>query len=104
MLSFLRFCFAAESRGRIRRVGGEQVDDWRRRSEDWLWQRSSELRAWRRKAAIANASSAARFSAAIYPERIRERVANIRRRYGFDRVPPPPEPELLPREGQMTLF
>jgi DNA repair photolyase len=39
-----------------------------------------------------------------YPERIRERVANIRRRYGFDRMPPPPEPELWPREAQMSLF
>ena len=39
-----------------------------------------------------------------YPERIRERVAEIRRRYGFDRLPPPPEPELWPREGQMILF
>jgi hypothetical protein len=39
-----------------------------------------------------------------YPERIRERVANIRWRYGFDRMPPPPEPELWPQEAQMTLF
>ncbi|HEY6344357.1 MAG TPA: radical SAM protein [Bryobacteraceae bacterium] len=39
-----------------------------------------------------------------YPERIRERVAEIRRRYGFDRVPPLPEPELWPHDAQMTLF
>jgi DNA repair photolyase len=39
-----------------------------------------------------------------YPERIRERVAKVRRRYGFDRMPPPPEPELWPREAQMSLF
>jgi DNA repair photolyase len=39
-----------------------------------------------------------------YPERIRERVAKMRRRYGFDRMAPAPEPELWPREAQMTLF
>jgi DNA repair photolyase len=39
-----------------------------------------------------------------YPERIRGRVAKIRRRYGFDCMPPPPEPELWPGEAQMTLF
>ena len=39
-----------------------------------------------------------------YPERIRERVAEIRRRYGFDRMPPPVEPELWLRDRQMTLF
>jgi DNA repair photolyase len=43
-----------------------------------------------------------------YPERIRERVAKIRRRYGFDRMAPPEEPELWPKaqplETQLTLF
>ena len=39
-----------------------------------------------------------------YPERIRERVAEVRRRYGFDRLSPPHEPELWPRDAQMTLF
>jgi DNA repair photolyase len=39
-----------------------------------------------------------------YPERIRDRVAKIRGRYGFERMPPPPEPELWPRDAQMTLF
>jgi DNA repair photolyase len=39
-----------------------------------------------------------------YPERIRERVATVRRRYGFDCMPSQPEPELWPRDAQMTLF
>jgi len=43
-----------------------------------------------------------------YPERIRERVAKIRRRYGFDRMEPPEEPELFPKtqplETQLSLF
>ena len=43
-----------------------------------------------------------------YPERIRERVAKIRRRYGFDRMAPPEEPELWPKaqpfETQLSLF
>jgi DNA repair photolyase len=39
-----------------------------------------------------------------YPERIKERVARIRRRYGFDRMEPPPEPELWPRDPQLRLF
>jgi DNA repair photolyase len=39
-----------------------------------------------------------------YPERVRERVARIRRRYGFDRMEPPPEPELWPRGAQLALF
>jgi DNA repair photolyase len=43
-----------------------------------------------------------------YPERIRERVAKIRRCYGFDRTPTPEEPELWPKaqplETQLKLF
>lgn len=39
-----------------------------------------------------------------YPERIQERVARIRRRYGFDLQTPPPEPALWPRDPQMSLF
>src|SRR5215469_618933 len=43
-----------------------------------------------------------------YPEHIRERVAKIRRRYGFDRMAPPEEPELFPNtqplETQLSLF
>jgi DNA repair photolyase len=39
-----------------------------------------------------------------YPETIRERMDRVRRRHGFDRNDPPPEPELWPRDGQLTLF
>lgn len=39
-----------------------------------------------------------------YPERIRERVARIRRKYGFDRAADQDEPELWPREQQLGLF
>ena len=39
-----------------------------------------------------------------YPERIKERVARIRRRYGFDQIPAPAEPELWPRDPQMSMF
>ena len=39
-----------------------------------------------------------------YPERMKERVARIRQRYGFDRIAPPGEPELWPRDPQLTLF
>jgi DNA repair photolyase len=39
-----------------------------------------------------------------YPERIKERVASIRRRYGFDQIPPQMEPELWPRDPQLALF
>jgi DNA repair photolyase len=43
-----------------------------------------------------------------YPERIRERVAKIRRRYGFDQMSPPEQPELWPKsqplETQLSLF
>jgi DNA repair photolyase len=40
-----------------------------------------------------------------YPERIRERVGRIRRRYGFEeRFETRQEPELWPREAQMGLF
>jgi DNA repair photolyase len=39
-----------------------------------------------------------------YPERIKERVARIRRRYGFDQIPAQAEPELWPRDPQLRLF
>ena len=39
-----------------------------------------------------------------YPEMIRERVARIKRRYGLDQSDPPAEPELWPRDAQLTLF
>jgi DNA repair photolyase len=39
-----------------------------------------------------------------YPERVKERVARIRRRYGFDRMPPQTEPEFWPKDPQMALF
>lgn len=39
-----------------------------------------------------------------YPERIRERISRIRRRYGFDQIEPQAEPELWPKEAQMGLF
>lgn len=39
-----------------------------------------------------------------YPERVKERVARIRRRYGFDRIEPQPEPELWPKAAQLDLF
>lgn len=39
-----------------------------------------------------------------YPERIRERVHQIRKRYGFDQDRPWPEPELWPRDQQLVLF
>ena len=41
-----------------------------------------------------------------YPDKIRERVRGIRRRYGLeqDREGPQKEPELWPQNAQMTLF
>jgi DNA repair photolyase len=39
-----------------------------------------------------------------YPERMKERVARIRQRYGFDRIAGQSEPELWPRDPQLTLF
>ena len=39
-----------------------------------------------------------------YPERIKERIARIRRRYGFDQMAKPDEPELWPKEPQLSLF
>ena len=39
-----------------------------------------------------------------YPERMKERVARIRQRYGFDRIAAQSEPELWPRDPQLTLF
>jgi DNA repair photolyase len=40
-----------------------------------------------------------------YPERIAERIARIRRRYGFEpRFHPQEEPELWPRNPQLELF
>jgi DNA repair photolyase len=39
-----------------------------------------------------------------YPERIQERIARIRQRYGLDRSPSRPEPELWPRNAQLALF
>lgn len=39
-----------------------------------------------------------------YPELIYKRVDTIRKRYGFDRRDPDPEPELWPRDNQLSLF
>jgi DNA repair photolyase len=39
-----------------------------------------------------------------YPETIRERLHRIRKRYGLDLKEELPEPELWPRDPQMTLF
>jgi DNA repair photolyase len=39
-----------------------------------------------------------------YPKRIRERVAKIRGRYGFDQTAAVEEPELWPRDAQLSLF
>ena len=39
-----------------------------------------------------------------YPETIRERVRRIRGRYGLDRTESPDQPELWPRDSQLTLF
>jgi DNA repair photolyase len=39
-----------------------------------------------------------------YPKRIHERIEAIRRRYGFDKTHPESEPELWPKDPQMTLF
>jgi DNA repair photolyase len=40
-----------------------------------------------------------------YPEMMRERIERIRRRYGLEsREGEPPEPELWPRDPQLTLF
>ena len=39
-----------------------------------------------------------------YPEKIRERVRQIRKRYGFDQERVWTEPELWPQEPQLTLF
>jgi len=44
------------------------------------------------------------FLSGAYPESIRERVAQIRRRHGLDRHDPQPEPELWPRKTQLELF
>jgi DNA repair photolyase len=39
-----------------------------------------------------------------YPERIAERIARIRRRYGFDQIMKQEEPELWPKDSQLSLF
>jgi DNA repair photolyase len=39
-----------------------------------------------------------------YPKIISDRIEAIRRRYGFDRKEPPPEPELWPEDPQLALF
>jgi len=39
-----------------------------------------------------------------YPERIAERIARIRRRYAFDQMVRPGEPELWPKDPQLSLF
>ena len=39
-----------------------------------------------------------------YPEKIRERVRQIRKRYGFDQDRPWTQPELWPRDQQLDLF
>ncbi|MGH9559541.1 MAG: radical SAM protein [Bryobacteraceae bacterium] len=39
-----------------------------------------------------------------YPKTIQDRIDRIRRRYGFDRKISRPEPELWPRERQLSLF
>jgi len=39
-----------------------------------------------------------------YPERIQERIDAIRRRYAFDQKRDHPEPELWPKDPQLTLF
>jgi DNA repair photolyase len=40
-----------------------------------------------------------------YPERIKERIARIRRRYGFDQMArQDDEPELWPKDSQLSLF
>jgi len=39
-----------------------------------------------------------------YPEKIRERVHNIRKRYGLDQDRPWSEPELWPQDKQLDLF
>jgi DNA repair photolyase len=39
-----------------------------------------------------------------YPERIKERIERIRRRYGFDQMTKRDEPELWPKNPQLSLF
>ncbi len=39
-----------------------------------------------------------------YPEKIHERIRRIRRRYWPDGSPPQPEPELWPRDSQLSLW
>ncbi len=39
-----------------------------------------------------------------YPERIRERIDTIKRRYGFDQKQPPNEPDFWPKDPQLVLF
>ncbi len=39
-----------------------------------------------------------------YPERIQERLRQVRRRYGLGENNAPPEPELWPHDAQLTLF
>jgi len=39
-----------------------------------------------------------------YPESIRARVREVRKRHGLDRADPQPEPELWPQDPQMDLF
>jgi DNA repair photolyase len=39
-----------------------------------------------------------------YPEKIQERIHQIRRRYGFDIKSAPAEPELWPKDTQLPLF
>lgn len=39
-----------------------------------------------------------------YPDRVHERIRRIRQRYGLDRIPAASEPELWPRDPQLSLF
>ena len=39
-----------------------------------------------------------------YPESIAERIARVRQRHGLDQPDPQPEPELWPRQDQLTLW
>ena len=44
------------------------------------------------------------YLAGDYPEKIRERVRQLRKRYGFDQDRPWSEPELWPQDHQLALF